>query len=237
MKTPRYFVLYLTLFFLQPSSLLYTQELTAVYVFEDAGYRGSARYSDECILYFSNGKSLYVHHHTFAKVREAGWEFYFPHDYYDWYYDQNNKKITELAQLKDGTNLIANWDADFQWTIHDETKEISGYTVQKATGLSHDTEGRGDFDLGDVIAWFTAEIPIASGPERYYGLPGLIVKLEYSKKPVTCTLKEVTFTINKKINWPDGHNAIAVNKGQIFMPALIDKKWMKQQKKLLKSKK
>ena len=233
MKTPRYFVLCLTLFFLE-SSFLHAQQLTATYVYEEEnlGYR------DEYTLHFNDGKSLYEHHHTFSKIiNEKGWEFYFPHDYYDWYYDQSNKKITELKQLEKGMLLITNWDADFQWTIHDETKEINGYTVQKATGLSHNTKGRGQWDLGDVIAWFTTEIPIASGPEMYYGLPGLVIKLEFSKKPFTiCTLKEITFTSNKEINWPDGHNAITVDKGQIFMPGLIDKKWLKQQKKLLKSK-
>ena len=183
MKTPRHFILYLTLFFLK-SSLLYTQELTATYVYEkeNVGYR------DEYTLHFNNGKSLYEHHHTFSKVtNEEGREFYFPHDFYDWYYDHKSKKVTELKQLQDGALLISNWDGDFQWTIHDETKEINGYTVQKATALSHNTEGREEqWDLGDVIAWFTTEIPIPSGPERYYGLPGLIVKLEYSKR--TCDL-------------------------------------------------
>jgi GLPGLI family protein len=55
-----------------------------------------------------------------------------------------------------------------EWEIHSETKEISGYTVQKATT---NYAGR------DYVAWFTAEIPISDGPYKFSGLPGLIIEI------------------------------------------------------------
>lgn len=55
------------------------------------------------------------------------------------------------------------------WKIQPEKQKIGEYNTQKAvTTLG----GR------DWIAWFSTEIPFQDGPYIFYGLPGLIVKLE-----------------------------------------------------------
>lgn len=56
-----------------------------------------------------------------------------------------------------------------EWKIQPEKQKIGEYNTQKAiTTLG----GR------DWIAWFSTEIPFQDGPYIFYGLPGLIVKLE-----------------------------------------------------------
>ncbi|MGL6128586.1 GLPGLI family protein [Chryseobacterium artocarpi] len=58
-----------------------------------------------------------------------------------------------------------------EWKILPEKQKIGEYNTQKAiTTLG----GR------DWIAWFSTEIPFQDGPYIFYGLPGLIVKLEDS---------------------------------------------------------
>ncbi|QCY71120.1 GLPGLI family protein [Antarcticibacterium flavum] len=57
----------------------------------------------------------------------------------------------------------------FEWEILPETKEITGYKVQKATTR---------FAGRDYIAWFTPEIPISDGPYKFNGLPGLILEIQ-----------------------------------------------------------
>ena len=54
------------------------------------------------------------------------------------------------------------------WQIQPETKEILGFSCQKA-----DCEFRGR----KYEAWFTPEIPIDNGPWKFAGLPGLIVAI------------------------------------------------------------
>lgn len=56
----------------------------------------------------------------------------------------------------------------FEWSITSESKEYSGYQVQKATT---------SFAGRDYEAWFTMEIPLPDGPYVFSGLPGLIVEL------------------------------------------------------------
>ncbi|GGK57075.1 MULTISPECIES: GLPGLI family protein [Flavobacteriaceae] len=56
----------------------------------------------------------------------------------------------------------------FKWNILEETKLIKGYNVQKATT---------SFAGRNYIAWFSPEIPIAEGPYKFNGLPGLILEI------------------------------------------------------------
>ncbi|MCJ8154771.1 GLPGLI family protein [Chryseobacterium sp. SSA4.19] len=54
------------------------------------------------------------------------------------------------------------------WKISDEKQKIGTYNAQKAIA---------DFAGRKWIAWFTTEIPFPDGPYKFYGLPGLIVKV------------------------------------------------------------
>ena len=59
------------------------------------------------------------------------------------------------------------------WNITSESKDYSGYSVQKATT---------SFAGRDYEAWFTMEIPLPDGPYVFSGLPGLIVELYDTQK-------------------------------------------------------
>lgn len=59
-------------------------------------------------------------------------------------------------------------DRKIDWEISTEQKSILGYSSQKATTL---------FAGREWIAWFTPEISIPDGPYKFYGLPGLILKI------------------------------------------------------------
>jgi GLPGLI family protein len=55
------------------------------------------------------------------------------------------------------------------WTLAEDTATILGYPCQKAACT---------FRGRDWEAWFAPEIPIDEGPWKFYGLPGLIMRLE-----------------------------------------------------------
>lgn len=58
------------------------------------------------------------------------------------------------------------------WVIHDETKQILGYTCKKALCA---------FRGRTWTAWYALEIPIQDGPWKLCGLPGLILQAEDNK--------------------------------------------------------
>lgn len=57
------------------------------------------------------------------------------------------------------------------WVISDETKNVQGYKLQKATTA---------FGGRNWIAWFSKDIPFNEGPFKFRGLPGLIFEIQDS---------------------------------------------------------
>lgn len=81
--------------------------------------------------------------------------------------------------------LAYNDNPKFDWKIINEKTKIGEYNVQKATA---------DFGGRKWTAWFSADIPFQDGPYKFYGLPGLIVKVEDADKNYSWELKG-----NKKV--------------------------------------
>lgn len=59
------------------------------------------------------------------------------------------------------------------WQLYPDTLSVGGYLCYKATTRLY---GR------DYLVWYTPEIPISDGPWKLFGLPGLILKAEDSKR-------------------------------------------------------
>lgn len=78
-----------------------------------------------------------------------------------------------------------NEDIKFNWKISGDKEKIGDYNTQKAT-----TEFGGRI----WTAWFSSDIPLQDGPYKFYGLPGLIVKVEDAGKNYSWLLKG-----NKKV--------------------------------------
>lgn len=105
-----------------------------------------------------------------------------------------------------------------KWQLGSETKKIGRYTAYKATM----TKVNNDFDWrsmrrnrGDqkkdstktkekkkerielVTAWYTPEIPVSTGPDEYYGLPGLILEINVGRTTMLCT--EIVINPTEKV--------------------------------------
>lgn len=59
--------------------------------------------------------------------------------------------------------------SNFEWQLIEEEKTIKGYKCKKA--ITHN-------EKFTIIAWYCEDIPINDGPDRFYGLPGFILKVE-----------------------------------------------------------
>ena len=81
--------------------------------------------------------------------------------------------------------IVYKENVKIDWNILSENEKIGDYNTQKATT---------DFAGRKWTAWFSKDIPLNDGPYKFYGLPGLIVKIEDSEKDYSFELKG-----NKKI--------------------------------------
>lgn len=84
----------------------------------------------------------------------------------------NSYYTLQMPKLDDRFYYFEKMD-QLEWDILPETKRIEDYDVQKATT---------SFAGRDYIAWFTPEIPIAEGPYKFNGLPGLILEIADTKE-------------------------------------------------------
>lgn len=72
------------------------------------------------------------------------------------------------------------------WKILNQIKEVAGYICMKAVTV--DTVKK-----QTITAWFAQDIPVQAGPERYFGLPGLILELDINDVDVTIIASKVEF--------------------------------------------
>ena len=104
------------------------------------------------------------------------------------YKDYKEKKIDVVDNISGHFFIYEDYLMSQNWIIQDDTMTIAGYRCQK--GISH-WRGR------DWVAWFTPEIPIGDGPWKFYGLPGLIIKLYDTKHHYDFELVEFKEIVEK----------------------------------------
>lgn len=82
--------------------------------------------------------------------------------------NHSSKEITFKDVIGGYESYSYKENINFKWNISDEKLKIENYNCLKATTF---------FAGRKWIAWFTEQIPIWDGPYKFYGLPGLILKL------------------------------------------------------------
>lgn len=94
---------------------------------------------------------------------------------YSIFSDLQSKKLTVIERIPFESDYVVEYTEpqnDFSWIITDSRKELCGYSCQLAT-----TEYGGR--VWNV--WFTVDIPLSTGPWKFHGLPGLILRAEDSE--------------------------------------------------------
>lgn len=92
---------------------------------------------------------------------------------YQLYINYPENKITTTDNVFSSKYLFEENLETLEWDILGDTMNFSGYNCQKST-----TNFRGR----TYVAWFAPELPWNTGPYKFRGLPGLIVKIEDTKE-------------------------------------------------------
>lgn len=97
-----------------------------------------------------------------------------------------SKEIQFEKQLYDKLFVVKN-NCKIEWKINSAKDKFLGYSIQKATT---------EFGGRKWIAWFTSEIPVQDGPYKFFGLPGLILKINDSENEFLYEMKSITKETN-----------------------------------------
>ncbi|AZB28862.1 GLPGLI family protein [Chryseobacterium balustinum] len=105
---------------------------------------------------------------------------------------------THLFTKISSDNYKIEEDKKPEWKILPEKQKIGEYNAQKATTK---------YGGREWTAWFSTDLPFQDGPYKFYGLPGLIVKIEDKTGSHSLTLvgnKTIQTTTEKEMNLPQG---------------------------------
>ena len=143
------------------------------------------------ILYFNESEALYINKPKSEKELKAQQEFRGegrrgPGRRFG--RNNNNKFYTNFKAEEsiDSRNffgkdfLITGKRSPLKWKITGDQKQVGAYLCQKAT-YQDSTQ--------NIVAWFTPMIPVSSGPDDYFGLPGLILHMDFDQG-----LRQITAT-------------------------------------------
>jgi len=73
------------------------------------------------------------------------------------------------------------------WTVLNDLKEVAGHICMSASW--EDT-----LKEQEIIAWFAMDIPSSAGPERFCGLPGLILEIDINNGAMIASADKITFS-------------------------------------------
>jgi len=105
----------------------------------------------------------------------------------DVYYVRHNyatQTMQDVVQIFGKTYLIEDTLRAPDWKILNDLKEVAGHICMKASWT--DT-----IKQQNVIAWFAMDIPISAGPERFFGLPGLILEVDVNNGGMLITADKI----------------------------------------------
>lgn len=118
--------------------------------------------------------------------------------------NENKSEIIYYKDIDSTFTLRPSNDPDFgkiiikenrntTWTLTNESKLIDNYKCFKATSKFIKDLGNNKKTTFPIIAWYCPEIPIATGPLGYGGLPGLILELQ--ERIITYGAKNIAFNL------------------------------------------
>jgi GLPGLI family protein len=103
------------------------------------------------------------------------------------YKNIKTKQLIELRDVFGKSFLVKDSLKHYNWELLDESRQIGNYTCYKAQfSKKQKFKANGVPDI-KITAWYTTQIPVSTGPESYWGLPGLIMEINGDMTNIICT--------------------------------------------------
>lgn len=176
------------------SCLTFSQDYKIIYEFKWKSEKNDNAYNSELTTLVSNGNESYFEALSKFKydslktdMRNKGFRS-FPSLKEEWKFQSLIAKdlkaqTTILEQNIFDKIYITKYECKPTWTILKDKTTLFDYNVQKAETT---------FGGRKWIAWFANEIPMQDGPYKFFGLPGLILKINDAEENFIFEIKGLT---------------------------------------------
>jgi GLPGLI family protein len=110
----------------------------------------------------------------------------------------------ELRELGTKKYIVEDTIRRMNWKLSDETKTVMGHVCRKAMSqrigsrmmMNMDNgkmERKEIADTSNIVAWFTTDIPVSTGPAEFQGqLPGMILEIDVNNGRTVYKAIEIT---------------------------------------------
>lgn len=163
------------------------------------------------LLHFNSTESKYEDSEEEAEPGDQGWSnrkevFFMKRNFKD-------NTLFDGVTLLGKTYLIRDSIVPPAWKILNDMKEVAGHICMNAS-VNDTLRGQ------NTVVWFALDMPISSGPERFIGLPGMILEVDINEGALVLTadkidLKPLTTELNapqklkgKKIDMPEFNHLV-----------------------------
>ena len=139
---------------------------------------------DKMKLIFNEKGSLYTHEDQQGQSEDGRWSWQKD----DFFISRSFEKATQtdIIETLGKTYIIDDSLKTPVWKVMNQIKDVNGYICMKAE-TTDPIRGQ------KIAAWFAQDIPVPAGPERHFGLPGLIMELDINDGDVIIEAINVTF--------------------------------------------
>ncbi|MEM6641678.1 MAG: GLPGLI family protein [Bacteroidota bacterium] len=114
------------------------------------------------------------------------------------YKNAATKQLIERRESFGKLYLIKDKLPERKWVMTGNSKKIGDYqcseaiyeSIREKRKISFSNEDKGSktvMDTTEIKVWFTTEIPVPHGPDRHWGLPGLILEMTDGKVTYLCS--------------------------------------------------
>lgn len=147
------------------------------------------------------------------------------------YYKNLKTKTFKKAEESFNKNyIISDSLKNFNWKLKPETKKIGNYICNKAISIQKVTKeelknyeiekaekekNKTNFFKLEIpkdkitVAWYTMTIPVGQGPDKFWGLPGLILEVNDNNKIILCSKITINPKTPKSIKLPKNGKIIS----------------------------
>jgi GLPGLI family protein len=175
------------------------------------------------ILNYTQELSKYENSDENAQFEMMGWS-----RKKELFFIENNLKesSSHLVMTFSGKQyIISDSIRNYKWKIGNNLKEIVGHICMNATTFD-------SLRKQNIEAWFALDLPVSSGPDRFAGLPGMILELDINKGAMNYVAEKIedidintAFTKPKKIK---GKKINLVQLNELYKKSIEDKTKMEQ---------
>jgi GLPGLI family protein len=141
-----------------------------------------AEWKEYTLLYYSGQKTRYEDSEEKAETDYEGYSW--RKDEFMIFRDFETKKIRDIIKLLGKVYIIEDTLVPQDWKILNDIKEVAGHICMDASWTDTIKDQK-------VIAWFALDIPVSAGPERFCGLPGMILEVDVNDGAMIITADRI----------------------------------------------